>query len=293
MADLTGHEKKLAGYNVLAVLGHGAGSTIYAVQQPKTQQLFAIKRVVKTKPEEQKFIDQVLTEYEASSAIDHPNIRRCIKLKRRRRLLSNSEIMLVMELVDGRSLVQNCPTDMRQLVEVFHSVAKGLSAMHKAGYVHADIKPNNILMTDRGEVKIIDLGQACRVGTVKPRIQGTPDYIAPEQVHRIALDGRTDIFNFGATMFWCLTGQHIPTLIPKGGPSEMIRKEDMELRAPVELNPKVPPSLNTLVLHCLKFQPDDRPKTMSEVRSRLEVTAMKLDRESDASRQAEPSSSQR
>jgi serine/threonine-protein kinase len=288
MADLTDHANRIAGYNVLAVLGHGAGSTIYAVQQPKTQQLFAVKRVVKEKPEQQKFIDQVITEHEVATAVNHPVVRRTFKFKRVRRLLSASEALLVMELVDGRSLVQHCPTKMRHLISVFLKVAEGLCAIHKAGYVHADIKPNNILLTDRDEVKIIDLGQACRNGTIKDRIQGTPDYIAPEQVHRIALDARTDIFNFGATMYWCLTREHIPTLIPKGGPSEMIRKEDMQLRPPNLLNPEVPLGVNTLVLHCLQFLPEDRPDNMSEVRSRLEVALLKIDREADPNRQTSP-----
>ncbi|MBI1370137.1 MAG: protein kinase [Planctomycetes bacterium] len=286
VANLAGKIERIGGYNVVAVLGHGAGSTIYAVQQKRDHQLFALKRVVRERPEQQKFVDQVLIEYEVSKAVDHPTIRRCYKVKRVRKFFSLSEAMLVMELVDGRSLVQNKPTNMRELVRVFLAVASGLAAMHKAGYVHADIKPNNILLTDRGEVKIIDLGQACRMGAVKDRIQGTPDYIAPEQVHRIALTGKTDIFNFGATMYWCLTDSHIPTLIPKGGSGEMIRKEDMELRPPVDLNPKVPLGLNSLVLHCLQFLPEDRPESMAEVRSRLETILLKIDREQNVPAQA-------
>ena len=63
--------------------------------------------------------------------------------------------------------------------------------------------------------KIIDLGQSCPIGTTKSRIQGTPDYIAPEQVKRRTLGPRTDVFNLGATMYWALTGKNVPTLIPK------------------------------------------------------------------------------
>ena len=63
-----------------------------------------------------------------------------------------------------------------------------------------------------GEVKVIDFGQSCRIGTVKERIQGTPDYIAPEQVARRPITSQTDVFNLGATLYWALTGQDIPTL---------------------------------------------------------------------------------
>ena len=64
-------------------------------------------------------------------------------------------------------------------------------------------------------LKIIDLGQSCKLGAIKSRIQGTPDYIAPEQVLRKHISHRTDIFNLGATMYWALTGKNVPTLIPK------------------------------------------------------------------------------
>ena len=98
---------------------------------------------------------------------------------------------------------------------IFRMVANGLGAMHLQGYIHCDIKPNNILINPNGSIKIIDLGQSCRNGTTKTRIQGTPDYIAPEQVRRQPLDQRTDVFNLGATMYWALTGKNVPTLIPK------------------------------------------------------------------------------
>src|SRR5438309_1276541 len=79
-------------------------------------------------------------------------------------------------------------------------------------YVVSDLKTNNILVGPDGKVKVIDFGQACKTGTCKERIQGTPDYIAPEQVKREAVTFRTDVFNFGATMYWTVTGQKIPTL---------------------------------------------------------------------------------
>lgn len=94
-----------------------------------------------------------------------------------------------------------------------------MAELHAVGYVHADMKPNNIVMTVTGDIRIIDLGQACKIGTIKERIQGTPDYIAPEQVHRREITPKTDIYNLGATMYWVLTQHHIPTAIPKGSRS--------------------------------------------------------------------------
>src|SRR6201999_3313842 len=116
------------------------------------------------------------------------------------------EIYVLMEMVDGMTLEQQHSEDIVVLCRLMQQVASGLLAMHKAGFVHADIKPNNILVTDDLHVKIIDFGQSCAVGTVKERIQGTPDYIAPEQVNRKPINQQTDVFNLGATLYWNLTG---------------------------------------------------------------------------------------
>lgn len=226
------HTNRIAGYQVLSVLGYGAKSTIYAVQDGHGQ-VYAVKRVLRESADDQKFLLQATNEYEVASRVDHPAVRRCFKLKRIRKLLSVSEVLLVMELVDGRNLVQHRPPRLIDLVNTFITVTDGLAAVHKAGYVHADIKPNNILVTEAGEVKVIDLGQSCPIGTIKERIQGTPDYIAPEQVKRRALTARTDVFNFGASMYWCLTDNHVPTLIPKNS-NEIALKTEMELRPPVD-----------------------------------------------------------
>src|SRR5690606_35077399 len=109
---------------------------------------------------------------------------------------------VLMEMVDGLTLEHYVPDNLIELCRIFQQTALGLHAMHEAGYVHADIKPNNILFMDDQRVKIIDFGQSCKADTVKDRIQGTPDYIAPEQVLRRAITPQTDVFNLGATMYW-------------------------------------------------------------------------------------------
>jgi serine/threonine-protein kinase len=86
-----------------------------------------------------------------------------------------------------------------KVIDTFIAAAQGLRAMHQMGYAHCDIKPNNILRSESGQVKVIDYGQSCRIGTIKERIQGTPDYIAPEQVARRPISVQTDVFNLGAT----------------------------------------------------------------------------------------------
>ena len=271
--------ERIGGYNVLGVLGYGANSTIYAVQEPKSGQLYAMKHVAVESPTDHRFVDQTVNEYGVAAKIKHPVIRECLALKRRRQLFKTKEIMLVMELVDGKNLVRHRPPTLRELIQVFVSTADALTAMHRAGYVHADMKPNNILLTEKGAVKLIDFGQSCPIGTVKERIQGTPDYIAPEQVKRKSLTAETDIFNLGASIYWCVTDRHVPTLIPKGE-NKIRLKKDMqpaeELIEPKELNPGLPPLLNKLLLDCLKQRPEDRPESMTEVREKLKAVAAQV-----------------
>jgi len=279
-------EERLGGYNVLGVLGYGAHSTIYAVQEPKSGQIYAMKRVIYNGPKDQRFVDQVVNEYEVATKVQHPVIRECLSLKRRRQFFKLKEIMLVMELVDGKNLVRHRPPTLRELIQVFVSTADALTAIHRAGYVHADMKPNNILVTENDEVKLIDFGQSCPIGTVKERIQGTPDYIAPEQVKRKSLTPETDIFNFGASLYWCVTDHHIPTLIPKGEKKIRLKKDMQpaeELIEPIELNPDLPPLLNKLLLHCVQQRPENRPESMAEVHDKLEIITMKVDPEQPCS----------
>jgi serine/threonine-protein kinase len=132
------------------------------------------------------------------------------------------------------------------------------------------MKPNNILINKNGAIKIIDLGQSCPIGTTKSRIQGTPDYIAPEQVKRRTLGPRTDVFNLGATMYWALTGKNVPTLIPKKI-ATVGRYESQKCYAPHELKPQIPVGVSKLVMDCVKQDPTERPGNMMDVISRLDL----------------------
>jgi serine/threonine-protein kinase len=187
-----------------------------------------------------------------------------------------------MELVDGVTLDQRLPKSSGQAVRIFHHVAQGLSHMHGRGYVHADMKPSNIIVSHDDVVKIIDLGQGCRIGTVKKRIQGTPGYMAPEQAHRHAITPKTDIYNFGATMYWVLVREVIPTALPPKDESSLFSGalDAEQIAAPVpphEKNPHIHPLLSKQILDCVRLNPDDRPESMEVVANRLELIADLLD----------------
>lgn len=274
MADF--HE--IAGYEVLSTLGFGARSTIYAVRDAKRGETYALKRVVKSSPSDQRFLDQAIQEHEIARKFEHPTLRKSLKVIKQRDFLRVSEVLVLMELVEGKTLEHyQPPGGMRDLVEIMRQVGEGLAAMHAMSFVHADIKPNNVMVTDKGETKVIDFGQSCPIGTVKERIQGTPDYIAPEQVLRRTITPKTDIFNLGATMYWLLTGKHVPTLIPKSGGGINLRIEN-KCEPPIELNPQVTPALSSLVMDCIERSPSDRPNSMDEVCSRLEIAQSQLER---------------
>jgi len=269
----------LAGYSVLGEIGRGAASVIYLVQDPKTKRVWALKHVEKENPKDQRFLDQALKEVEVSQKIKSPFVRTIDRVIKGRQLLSVNEVYVLMEYVDGISVEQHPPKDFAQAVSIFLQTAKGLHQMHEAGFVHADMKPNNIVVNEAGEVKIIDLGQACSIGTVKERIQGTPDYIAPEQVHLRPITPQTDIYNLGATMYWCLTQKHIPTAMPKDDSSLVGSLDGKQIPKPTpigELNPRVPPLLTDLVNYCIEVDPDDRPDSMAVVIERLELVLAEL-----------------
>jgi serine/threonine-protein kinase len=264
--------QKLLHYDVLERLGEGARSTIYRVRDPSTGRELALKHVVRADQKDIRFIEQMETEFEISRQFTHPNLRRSYDLKLvKTMLLKVSEAFLVMELVDGKPLDVAPPRDMMDIIDTFIAAAQGLRAMHQMGYAHCDIKPNNILRNDRGDVKVIDFGQSCKIGTVKERIQGTPDYIAPEQVARRPISVQTDVFNLGATLYWALTMKVIPTLYTVNKKGENSFLLDTRIDSPQDLNPKIPPAVSNLVMECVSTKPSKRPADMDQFINRLEL----------------------
>ncbi|MFG0327382.1 MAG: serine/threonine-protein kinase [Phycisphaerales bacterium JB037] len=258
---------------VLSEIGRGAASIIYLTQDTKTKQVWALKHVVKQSAKDQRFLDQAEIEAKVAQQLDHPGLRKIQRVIKKGKFLSVRELFLVMELVDGVSLERTPPKTFDQAVHVFEQTARAMAHMHDRGFVHADMKPNNIIVDDQGHAKVIDLGQSCKIGTVKPRIQGTPDYIAPEQVHRREITPKTDIYNLGASMYWVLTRQHIPTALSSG--DRLVGSVDDALlekpKPAMELNPKIHPRLNELIMACVEVDPEKRPGSMTFVADRLDL----------------------
>ena len=260
-----------AGFTITKRLGVGARTTIYLAVDDETGDTVALKRAVYERKEDLRIFEQIKNEYQVSQIVEHPYIRKCHKIIKIRKMLKTTELLLSMEMFEGESLESSKTLSLGDVMLVFRLVATGLGAMHRKGYIHCDIKPNNILINPDGSIRIIDLGQGCRIGTVKPRIQGTPDYIAPEQVKRKRLDQRTDVFNLGATMYWALTGKNIPTLIAQPNDLAAAIGGKREAQAPHKIHGRIPLGVSKLVMDCVKEDPAVRLSSMDEIVSRLDL----------------------
>jgi serine/threonine-protein kinase len=270
----------LLGYEILGELGKGAGSTIYAASHPQTHQLCALKHVLVQSDKDVRFVDQLRAEFDVGRKVTHTGLRRSFDLKIKSNWLGKpTEAALLMELVDGVPLDQELPAGgVIAIVDCFIQAANALHALHTMGYVHCDIKPANLLVSSEGVTKVIDLGQACPIGTQKQRIQGTPDYIAPEQVKREPVTPRTDVFNLGAALYACLSGQKLPTLFTAGKGENSFVVTD-RIRTPHEWRPEIPENLSNLAMQCVRIKPEKRPEDMAELARRLDVIRFGMERQ--------------
>lgn len=263
----------IEGYRIMSELGRGAASIIYLAQDEKTKHIWALKDVQKTDEKSVRFLEQAESEYQLAQKLNHPAIRKIVRMiKKKKGLLSTVRLFLLMELVDGISLDRHMPKTFEQACHIFGQAGSAMAHMHDKGFVHADFKPNNVIVCADESIKIIDLGQSCPIGTVKKRIQGTPDYIAPEQVHRRAITPKTDVYNLGASMYFVLTRKKVPTAM--ADENSLVGSIDDSLMKPptpaIEINKRIPPKLDSLIMDCLRVSPDRRP-SMQEVVDRLEL----------------------
>jgi serine/threonine-protein kinase len=197
-----------------------------------------------------------------------------VDFRRVRRFFSLKGACLVMERVEGQSLAQFSDYSLPQAIRLFQDVCRALSYIHSRGLVHADMKPQNILVGDELRVKLIDFGFAAPIGSKLRGLKGTWGYLAPEQAGG-ELDVRTDVFNLGAVMFWVFTGENIPTIIPNDRSSGgYVPSAPFRMKAPVHFNSDMPMEISDLIVLCCKRDPLKRP-TMQWVRQRLANVALR------------------
>ena len=271
MASATG-TPKFAGmkYRVINTLGTGAGSTILLISDKTAGgKRYALKVVRKQEPEDEVYVQQAKTEFEAAKKLNHPAIAKVFDCRTKKAWFKVTGIELLLEYVDGKTLDEIEAPELGQLVLIFCQVSSALTHMHRRGVFHGDLKPANIMLAKNGQVKLIDFGTAWVRGQEKNRIQGTPNYIAPEQANEKVVDEKTDIYNLGATMYRMFTGRYAQQGILKPG-------DDRKLVPPVKVNGRIPVALNELIIASLNLDPSKRPSGMFEMRDQLSAIAKQM-----------------
>jgi serine/threonine protein kinase len=258
--------KALDRFEVLGELGQGAASRILHIRDTESYQHFAMKIVIRRTADEQKFLDQAKHEFEVAQKLDHPSLLKVYDIRIIRKWFREREVRTLLEFVSGETLEQMGKPPIDLMMLVFAEVAGAVNYMHRAGVYHADLKPNNIMISRSGQVKVIDFGLAWFRGERKGRVQGTVGYLAPEQMRDRVVTTATDIFNFGATMYRMLTGR-TATGGTAGG--DAIVSTKVVISPAHELNPNIPLPLSELVSKCCESKPSKRPGSMADVETSL------------------------
>ncbi len=261
-------------YRVIKALGAGAGSTILLICDKQLGIQYALKVVKRQDADDDVYINQALHEFEVAQRLNHPCLLKIYDCQTKRKWFKTQGVELLMEYVDGRTLDDLQTREIGQLVLIFIHVASALKHMHRRGVYHGDLKPGNIMLSRTGDVKVIDFGTAWIKGEPKDRVQGTPQYMAPEQASDRIVDEKTDIYNLGATMYRMFTGEYanlgMPSALDGGVGINRLR------RSPIFHRPEIPGTLNETILSCLENNPDHRPAGVFEVKHQLVAVARYL-----------------
>jgi serine/threonine protein kinase len=272
-------DMRIGKFQVLGTLGSGAHSTILHIRRSGDSKHYALKVVPIDGAEDHKFLEQAEHEFRVAGMLDHENLIQVHAIETVKDWLFRvRKVHLLIDYVNGKTL-DTCPRlTIPRLVQVFKCVADGLVHMHRRQVYHGDLKPNNILLSRTGEVKVIDFGLARIKDEKRGRITGTPEYMAPEQVKHSMVNERSDIFNFGGTMYRMVTWRLPPPVVSEEDNGAVLDgKIWSRLLKPVEeYNPKTPAALCELIHRCLSYDAMRRPERMSIIQSELDHLADEL-----------------
>jgi diguanylate cyclase (GGDEF)-like protein len=248
---------RVPGVDFAGELGRGSRSTVYRVIRDGRP--YALK-LLHASAVEPKALSSFRREAALLASLDHPGVARIYEVGE-----ASGRPYLIMELIEGGSLtdiLERGPLPEGRVVDLVSQVAEALVVAHRAGRVHRDIKPHNIMIRSSGTACLIDFGLATRVGTVSgDTAVGTFSHSAPEQTGmlRRGVDGRADLYALGVVAFECLTGR-LPFEADDAG--ELIRLHATATAPPVrELRPELSPAIAAVVAKLLAKDPDDRYQT--------------------------------
>lgn len=281
MADVS----SIGTFQILGTLGSGAHSSILHIRRSANGTQYALKVVDIKNKDEYKFLEQARHEFRVAKLLSHPNLIRIHALEVKRDWLFRvRKVHMLIDYVNGKTLDAIPRLSLPRLVQIFARVAAGLMHMHRRGVFHADIKPNNIMLSRGGDVKILDYGLAWIKGEDKGRVQGTPEYMAPEQAQKGLVDERTDIYNFGATMYRLVTFRLPPSVTSTSGNRTLDAQAfESQFRPVNECTPTAPKALCNIIHQCLAYQSMRRPERVGDVLDVLNMLSEKLVRGPDDS----------
>ena len=266
--------KQIGPYKILRELGRGAMGTVYEAQHAQLERRVALKVLPTYLATSPKRLQRFRREMAVVGRLDHPNIVLATDAGE-----VDGQFYIAMQFVDGPDLDQ-----VRQEIgrfepadacEIIRQTALGLEHIGQQELVHRDIKPANIVLNQKGEAKILDLGIAMLRNaeqldtsmTIVGSMMGTPDYIAPEQITRCAdVDIRADIYSLGCTLYCLLSGRS-----PFNGPGYTTMTAKLLAHASItppslaEAHAEIPEGIIALVKQMMSKNPDDRPSTPAEV----------------------------
>lgn len=265
---------EVPGYELLDPIGTGASSVIFKAVEESTQDVVAVKYVESTSKDNAKVFRHLEHEHETVSMLQRSSngspvvarFTRARRMLRSRKLLNRRRFRaLVMDYVPGQDLRKERRYPLGQLLDIYVQVLETIGYLHSRGVVHADVKPENLIVNTEGLVTLIDFGLSCAIGSKAESIRGTREYMAPEQVELGCLDGRTDLYNTAASFYYLLTDRQVATMMPNANGGEyFIGSRTLDTPPLSELNPHVPPRVARAIMQCLASDPERRPASATE-----------------------------
>lgn len=251
-------------YEILEKIGTGGMSDVYKAKDHKLNRFIAVKVLKQEFSENANFVSKFRIEAQAAAGLMHPNIVNVYDVGE-----ESENHYIVMELVEGITLKKyiekKARLSVKEAVSIAIQVSMGIESAHNNHIIHRDIKPQNIIISKEGKVKVTDFGiaKAATSNTITSNVMGSVHYTSPEQARGGYSDEKSDIYSLGITMFEMLTGR-----VPFNGETTVaiaIKHIQEEFPSPREYVPEIPVSVEQIVLKCCQKSPDRRYQSMSEL----------------------------
>lgn len=251
-------------YEVLEKIGTGGMSDVYKAKDQKLNRFVAVKVLKQEFSENRNFVSKFRVEAQAAAGLMHPNIVNVYDVGE-----EDGIHYIVMELVEGITLKKYIEKKVRlttkEAISIAIQVAMGIEAAHNNHIIHRDIKPQNIMISKEGKVKVTDFGiaKAASSNTITSNVMGSVHYTSPEQARGGFSDEKSDIYSMGITMFEMLTGR-----VPFNGDTTVsiaIKHIQDEMPSIRDYVPEVPVSVENIVMKCTQKSPDRRYQCMSDM----------------------------